>query len=941
MLWNNTDDFGRGISSGSKLQRGEGRVLRPETIKRLEEASRVVNANNILVRNSLAPEFGDKCLEQPIVLSSDSRSRSYGSQEEMIGEFSTLKLGSNQDASTAEKSMSATKELFPTKTTTHDRANLTGPTRLPPTARGLMATRSKPGEHTSPIHKISSTQKSIIPNPLPPQKEISGFQAAFKNPTGHYQPNELTGVDNQFCPAANSVIGESSRSLPGTRGVPAVEEATIQQYETQQYKSSLGDPSSPEIPAVDNSFFEMTKFMAGETMMDRSRKLASLSAAMGIPPPPLNPRIALMALPQSTIEPASFAFKKSSPGLKSLPSVDSFKSAVSVQNEDSELKNKLEEVVEEILHAFQTAIDVFKNTVDEKAPRSWQFETATNLLKSRLQDGKATINSKYAWYLKADESRYVFDFKAVDINELERIPPMLMTGIVVELHMHSTKPDSFREVLFKRLYSVSEDCRVKASFQLEKIQRTSLFPDLDLKRVREYFPPMPMPIGAEHSSISIPPKEQKELGMLPTLTELFPHGLPEEGNLCSTTKQPKNEIAVAGSHTSSEILQPDTGEELSIKNRTGLRGRTSKKSDYGKYPNHVKTSPDASSSASVEPQKPQGELINLISVKKPKHREANPITSPVPCPVPMSFVDHKASAGATSADLYGLENIPNRAIPNPGSKAEHVFADSSSSIKTVSGGLSNRRNRPKYIPQTPRKPELKHSDVSRPLPLTYSQVAESATQDSKAETQESPISTSVGEKVFGQFMGLGPLDSFDTPLYPWGGEEKPEVLGIDDAEIGSCEYDYVQLTKDEDESNTKGKEPARKPQDLEATKNEPRKEERRQNQGDSEESYCPTDLDKRDASPVPPLPRELYLFAGESQFRLVSEKGITGISSFSSASGWPEIEDSRERRSIENQIARRKYSRSSLISLVEKSIYTASKIILQSPWVRRKNFRTF
>ncbi|CAG8973844.1 hypothetical protein HYALB_00005589 [Hymenoscyphus albidus] len=405
-----------GISSRSKLQSGEGRVLRPNTIRRLEEAVQAVKTNGISVQS-----FTD----------SDCQDNS----------SMTSNTGFPIDNARARESKPAFNEFHSAEASRSTSTGFDGMTLL--------------------------VEDPVIGVPSQSSRHNTGLQAVMAT-TGN-----KSGEINSRRESVSSLASSATASSLPTMNAIAVELATSQ--------ASTGITNEPFSVCIENQS------------------------------PTRNHMTSPMAPPQSHMQLTNFPSKTASPSLRSLPSTDSFRSALSAQKE-YELKDKVKEAVESILHAYQTAIEVLENTVtidkylrsaksvslpslrtiysliptitntvNEQTPRSRELGLATNMLKTQLQDGKAIINIKYNHFFQAGDT---CDFKDLDVRKLEMIGSTLLTDIVLNLHRHSKKSDSFLVDIFTRLRLASQDYHIQDSFQLDNIQKRALLPEQELEDVQ-------------------------------------------------------------------------------------------------------------------------------------------------------------------------------------------------------------------------------------------------------------------------------------------------------------------------------------------------------------------------------------------------------------------------------------------------------------------------
>jgi hypothetical protein len=158
--------------------------------------------------------------------------------------------------------------------------------------------------------------------------------------------------------------------------------------------------------------------------------------------------------------------------LKSASSSDSFKSAVDEQEPDIEIVRE----VEGVLHAFRTALEVLekvKKRIDEedKALRIEAYMLTYSLMKG------LDINQAHGYHHRRHGAAYLRAFRdsQITIRQLQEIMAKLMGELVTTLHMYSAAYEVLSPAGFQKLFSCSEQCRIKTLFELDRLAML-LFP---------------------------------------------------------------------------------------------------------------------------------------------------------------------------------------------------------------------------------------------------------------------------------------------------------------------------------------------------------------------------------------------------------------------------------------------------------------------------------
>jgi hypothetical protein len=93
--------------------------------------------------------------------------------------------------------------------------------------------------------------------------------------------------------------------------------------------------------------------------------------------------------------------------LKSSSSAESFKSAMSLQEEDLNLARKVK-AVQSVMHAFRTALEILNNLVDRRIhDRNGELYLAAKKLEDSLNNGSKAIDSRHISYFKQHGQSYI------------------------------------------------------------------------------------------------------------------------------------------------------------------------------------------------------------------------------------------------------------------------------------------------------------------------------------------------------------------------------------------------------------------------------------------------------------------------------------------------------------------------------------------------------
>jgi len=158
--------------------------------------------------------------------------------------------------------------------------------------------------------------------------------------------------------------------------------------------------------------------------------------------------------------------------LKSASSSDSFKSAVDQQEPDIEIIRE----VEGVLHAFRTALEVLekvKKRIDEE-DKALRIEA--DMLNYSLIKG-LDVDQAHGYHYRRHGVAYLraFHDSQITIRQLQEIMAKLMGELVTTLHMYSAAYEVLSPVGFQKLFSCSEECRIKTLFELDRLAML-LFP---------------------------------------------------------------------------------------------------------------------------------------------------------------------------------------------------------------------------------------------------------------------------------------------------------------------------------------------------------------------------------------------------------------------------------------------------------------------------------
>lgn len=93
--------------------------------------------------------------------------------------------------------------------------------------------------------------------------------------------------------------------------------------------------------------------------------------------------------------------------LRSSASAESFKSAISIQNEDLELTNQIK-AIQSVLHAFQTSLEALENLINRRIrERESEIHAAAISLQDCLLYGSRTFSQKHVKYLEQYGQAYI------------------------------------------------------------------------------------------------------------------------------------------------------------------------------------------------------------------------------------------------------------------------------------------------------------------------------------------------------------------------------------------------------------------------------------------------------------------------------------------------------------------------------------------------------
>jgi hypothetical protein len=98
--------------------------------------------------------------------------------------------------------------------------------------------------------------------------------------------------------------------------------------------------------------------------------------------------------------------------LKSTSSMNSFRSALSIQESDLEIAWKVK-AVQSAMHAFETSIQILRSLIEKRISKtSTSLFTAANSLQAKLKEAKEEIDRRHVDYYKQHKEAYVSLFNA-------------------------------------------------------------------------------------------------------------------------------------------------------------------------------------------------------------------------------------------------------------------------------------------------------------------------------------------------------------------------------------------------------------------------------------------------------------------------------------------------------------------------------------------------
>ncbi|KAH6691190.1 hypothetical protein BKA61DRAFT_663282 [Leptodontidium sp. MPI-SDFR-AT-0119] len=137
--------------------------------------------------------------------------------------------------------------------------------------------------------------------------------------------------------------------------------------------------------------------------------------------------------------------------VKSSSSVESFKSAKSIQEEELEVARKVK-AIQSVLHAFRSALEVLNILVERRIEdRRWDLYTSATQLQGCLVDGRENIDRRNISHFKRHGKDYVTSFSGKHSTEVQRLGSVLMQDVGLKLHEYTAEHEELDNSFFEKL----------------------------------------------------------------------------------------------------------------------------------------------------------------------------------------------------------------------------------------------------------------------------------------------------------------------------------------------------------------------------------------------------------------------------------------------------------------------------------------------------------
>lgn len=156
--------------------------------------------------------------------------------------------------------------------------------------------------------------------------------------------------------------------------------------------------------------------------------------------------------------------------LKSSSSAESFKSAISIQEQDLEVARKVK-AVQSIMHAFRTAIQILGNLIESRiSDTDAKLFSAAEGLEQSLIMGSNKIEQHHINHLKQHGQAYLQLFgPTTGPDKIQSMGSELMKNIVMKLHEYSAEYEDLHASQFDDLSRRSDDISIRAVHHLTQL----------------------------------------------------------------------------------------------------------------------------------------------------------------------------------------------------------------------------------------------------------------------------------------------------------------------------------------------------------------------------------------------------------------------------------------------------------------------------------------
>ncbi|KAE8441461.1 hypothetical protein EG329_004954 [Mollisiaceae sp. DMI_Dod_QoI] len=206
--------------------------------------------------------------------------------------------------------------------------------------------------------------------------------------------------------------------------------------------------------------------------------------------------------------------------LKSSSSVESFKSAMSVQEHDLEIARKVK-AVQSVMHAFRTAIQILGNLFERRiSATGGELAMAAKELESTLNEGSTEVDRCHMNHFKKHGQVYLQLFDDICSRAIQIISSELMRDVVMRLHEYSAEHEELHTFQFYKLSASTREISLRLIYYLTHLTSKIASDDRLLSDIAYLEPPhsmyldsLPLPtqVNSQFSGSPYPGDERSKL----------------------------------------------------------------------------------------------------------------------------------------------------------------------------------------------------------------------------------------------------------------------------------------------------------------------------------------------------------------------------------------------------------------------------------------------